>query len=67
MMQDAYAACVGEVGALWIVQGKQSEDHPGARLFCLALPGSFLTMFAQNKVDLRMYVFAKAMPTLPSY
>ena len=23
-----------------------------ARLFCLALPGSFLTMFAQNKGDL---------------
>ena len=23
-----------------------------ARLLCLALPGSFLTMFAQNKVDL---------------
>ena len=23
-----------------------------ARLFCLALPGSFLNMFAQNKVDL---------------
>ena len=23
-----------------------------ARLFCLALPGSFLDMFAQNKVDL---------------
>ena len=23
-----------------------------ARLFCLALPGSFLTMFAQNKVEL---------------
>ena len=25
-----------------------------ARLFCLALPGSFLTMFAQNKGDLCM-------------
>ena len=26
-----------------------------ARLFCLALPGSFLTMFAQNKGDLCTY------------
>ena len=25
-----------------------------ARLFCLALPGSFLTIFAQNKGDLCM-------------
>ena len=27
-----------------------------ARLFCLALPGSFLTMFAQNKGDLCTYI-----------
>ena len=37
---------------LFFVRGLVKFVPAVARLFCLALPGSFLTMFAQNKGDL---------------